>query len=75
MVCVFFYVQKHPKGSIGSGSGFKAFQKMGPQLKVSDWEKPEIEPVTPGLQGGFCIYFYQTLIKYMKGFKSYRGFF
>ena len=30
-----FYVQEHPKGSTGSGSGFKASQKMGPQCNVS----------------------------------------
>ena len=47
-----------PEGSIGSGSGFKASQKTGPRFKVSsglkshptDWEKPGIEPATPGLQ-------------------------
>ena len=40
------------EGSNGSGSGFKASQKMGQWLKVlSDrLEKPGIEPVTPGLQ-------------------------
>ena len=30
-----FYVQEHPKGSTGSGSGFKASQKTGQWLKVS----------------------------------------
>ena len=41
-----------PEGSIGSGSGFKASQKTGNGLKshLTDWEKPGIEPVTPGLQ-------------------------
>ena len=41
-----------PEGSTGSGSGFKASQKTGQRLKVSstDWEKPIIEPATPGLQ-------------------------
>ena len=41
-----------PKGSTGSGSGFKASQKMGNGLKShpTDWEKPGIEPATPGLQ-------------------------
>ena len=41
-----------PKGSTGSGSGFKASQKMGHNLKShsTDWEKPGIEPTTPGLQ-------------------------
>ena len=32
-----------PKGSTGSGSGFKASHP-------TDWEKPGIEPATPGLQ-------------------------
>ena len=38
-----------PKGSTGSGSGFKASQKTGQRLKVSsdNWEKPGIEPATP----------------------------
>ena len=41
-----------PEGSTGSGSGFKASQKTGNGLKShrTDWEKPEIEPATPGLQ-------------------------
>ena len=43
-----------PESAAGSGSGFKAFQKTGPRLKVlkshpTDWEKPGIEPATPGL--------------------------
>ena len=39
-----------PEGSTGSGSGFKASQKTGNGLKShpSDWEKPGIEPATPG---------------------------
>ena len=36
-----------PEGSTGSGSGFKASQKTG---HPTDWEKPGIEPATPGLQ-------------------------
>ena len=51
----FFLCPGASKGSIGSCSDFKASQKMGPQLKLkshlTDWEKPKIEPVTPGLQG------------------------
>ena len=41
-----------PKGSTGSCSGFKASQKTGNSLKShpTDWEKPGIEPATPGLQ-------------------------
>ena len=41
-----------PKGSTGSGSGFKASQKTGQQLKVSSDRLGEarIEPATPGLQ-------------------------
>ena len=42
-----------PVGSTGSGSGFKASQKTGHSFKSdpTDWEKPRIEPATPGLQG------------------------
>ena len=42
-----------PEGSTGSGSGFKASQKTGHGFKShpTDWEKPGIEPATPGLQG------------------------
>ena len=41
------------EGSIGSGSGLKASQKTGHGFKShpTDWEKPGIEPATPGLQG------------------------
>ena len=41
-----------PEGSTGSGSDFKASQKTGNGLKShpTDWEKPGIEPATPGLQ-------------------------
>ena len=41
-----------PEGSTSSGSGFKASQKTGNGLKShpTDWEKPGIEPATPGLQ-------------------------
>ena len=39
-----------PEGSTGSGSGFKASQKTGQRLHPTDWEKPGIEPATPGLQ-------------------------
>ena len=39
------------EGSTGSGSGFKLSQKRGHGLKSpqTDWEKPGIEPTTPGL--------------------------
>ena len=42
-----------PEGSTGSGSGFRASQKTGQGFKShqTDWEKPGIEPATPGLQG------------------------
>ena len=36
-----------PEGSTGSDSGFKGSQKTGHR---TDWEKPGIEPETPGLQ-------------------------
>ena len=41
-----------PEGSTSSGSGFKASLKTGQRLKShpTDWEKPGIEPATPGLQ-------------------------
>ena len=41
-----------PEGSTGSSSGFKASQKTGQRLKShpTEWEKPGIEPATPGLQ-------------------------
>ena len=51
---MFFVVlcPRAPEGSTGSGSGFKASQKTGYSLKShpTDWEKPGIEPATPGLQ-------------------------
>ena len=49
---VYGFVVGAPEGSTDSGSGFKASQKTGLRLKVSsvDWEKPGIEPATPGLQ-------------------------
>ena len=39
-----------PEGSSGSGSDFKAFQKMGPRLKISSDRlgEPEIKLRTPG---------------------------
>ena len=48
MFFLWFYVH-----STGTGSGFKASQRTGHGLKShpTDWEKPGIEPVTPGLQG------------------------
>ena len=41
-----------PEGSTGSGSGFKHLRRRGNGLKShpTDWEKPGIEPATPGLQ-------------------------
>ena len=45
-----------PKGSTGSGSGFKASQKTGQQLKVSSDRLGEA--------GIFC-FLYQTLAKYL----------
>ena len=75
-VC-FFMFRSTRRGQSAVVLVLKHLRRWGHNLKShrTDWEKPEIEPATPGLQGGFCIYFYQTLIKYMKGFKSYRGFF
>ena len=42
MVLCFFYVQEHPKAS-----GFR--RDHGLKSHPLDWEKPGIEPVTPGL--------------------------
>ena len=41
-----------PAGSTSGGSVFKASQKTGRSLKshLTDWEKPGIEPATPGLK-------------------------
>ena len=41
-----------PEGSTGSGSSFKRLRRPGNGLKShpTDWEKPGIEPATPGLQ-------------------------
>ena len=41
-----------PKGSTGSDSGLKRLRRRGNGLKShpTDWEKPGIEPATPGLQ-------------------------
>ena len=59
-----FYVQGAPEGSSGSVSGFRASQKAGYSLKPhpTDWEKPGIEPATPGLQD---IGFLNLLIKFI----------
>ena len=40
------------EGSTSSGSGFKVSQKSDHSFKShpTDWEKPRIEPATPGLQ-------------------------
>ena len=41
-----------PEGSTGSCSGLKRLRRQGNSLKShpTDWEKPGIEPATPGLQ-------------------------
>ena len=41
-----------PEGSTGSGSVLKRLRRRGNGLKShpTDWEKPGIEPATPGLQ-------------------------
>ena len=51
MVCVVL-CPGTPEGSTGSSFGFKASQKRGNDSKShpADWEKPGIEPATPGLQ-------------------------
>ena len=47
-----WFCGRSTEGSTNSGSGFKASQKTGYGLKShpTDWEKPGIEPATPGLQ-------------------------
>ena len=42
-----------PEGSTSSGSVLKCLRRQGHSLKShpTDWEKPGIEPGTPGLQG------------------------
>ena len=47
-----FFLSRSTGRLTGSGSGFKASQKLGNRLKShpTDWEKPGIEPATPGLQ-------------------------
>ena len=42
-----------PEGSTGSGSGFNRLRRRrvnGLKSHPTDWEKPGIEPATPGLQ-------------------------
>ena len=48
-----FFCTGAPKGSTGSGSGFKVSQKTGPQgsLIRQTGRSPEIKRATPGLPG------------------------
>ena len=56
-----------PEGSTGSGSGFKASQKTGQQPHPTDWEKPGIEPATPGLQDiGLSPTVWRSVVKKIK---------
>ena len=47
-----FYVQGHPKAQPAVVLILKHLRKQGHSLKsnLTDWEKPGIDPVTPGLQ-------------------------
>ena len=51
MICVVL-CPGTPEGSTGSSSGLKRLRRQGNGLKPhpTDWEKPGIEPATPGLQ-------------------------
>ena len=51
-VGVWFYVQEHPKAHSAVILVFKRLRRRGNGLKSqpTDWEKPGIEPATPGLQ-------------------------
>ena len=50
---LWFYVQEHPKAQPAVILVLKRFRRRGNGLKthLNDWEKPEIEPATPDLQG------------------------
>ena len=47
-----FYVQEHPKAQLAVVLVLKRLRRRGNGLKShpTDWEKPGIEPATPGLQ-------------------------
>ena len=47
-----FYVQEHPKAQPAEVLVLKHLRRWGNGLKShpTDWEKPGIKPVTPGLQ-------------------------
>ena len=49
---LWFYVQEHPKAQLVVVLVLKRFRRRGNGLKShpTDWEKPGIEPATPGLQ-------------------------
>ena len=48
-----FYIQEHPKAQPAVVLILKRLRRRGLGLKShpTDWEKPGIEPATPGLQG------------------------
>ena len=52
MVFLWFYVQEHPKAQPAVVLVLKRLRRRGNGLKShpTDWEKPGIEPATPGLQ-------------------------
>ena len=58
---LWFYVQEHPKAQTAVVLVLKRFRRRGNDLNShrTDWEKPGIEPATPGLQQfgpGLCFY-------------------
>ena len=52
MVFLWFYVQEHPKAQPAVVLVLKRLRRRDNGLKShpKDWEKPGIEPATPGLQ-------------------------
>ena len=57
---LWFYVQEHPKAQPAVVLVLKRLRRRGNSLKShpTDWEKPGIEPATPGLEHrGFIIMF------------------
>ena len=49
---LWFYVQENPKAQPGVVLVLKRLRRRGNSLKshLTDWEKPGIEPATPGIQ-------------------------
>ena len=67
---LWFYVQELPKAQPAVVLVLKRLRRLGNSLKShpTDWEKPGIEPVTPGLQDIGFPYTRQLLKKTFCGF-------